>query len=93
MSDRVFHAGIEEADGQRELNHAQLRHEIARRITDKFNGGASAAEIKSSFKHNTKHKASIADALEDMLDSGMLEKVHVETGGRGKSVYRLKGEG
>ena len=40
--------------------------------------------IKSSFKHNTKHKASIADALEDMLDSGMLEKVHVETGGRGK---------
>jgi hypothetical protein len=91
-SDRVFHAGIEEADGQRELNHAQLRREITRRITDKFNGGASAYEIKNSFKHNTKHKASVNDALEDMLGSGLLVKVRVETGGREKEVYRLKAD-
>lgn len=59
----------------------------------KFSGGASRAEIKSSFKHNTKHKAAIDDALQDMLDSGMLVKVPVETGGRGKEVYQVKREG
>jgi hypothetical protein len=92
-SDRVFQAGIEEADSQRELGHADLRREIVRRIEVKFAGGASKAEIKSSFKHNTKHKASIEDALEDMLASGLLEKGWVETGGRSKEVYRVKGEG
>jgi hypothetical protein len=92
-SDRVFQAGIEEADSQRELNHAELRREIVRRIEVKFSGGASRAEIKSSFKNNTKHKAAIDNALQDMLDSGMLVKVHVETGGRGKEIYQVKREG
>ena len=89
-SDRVFQAGIEEADGQRELTHAELRHEIVRRIENKFNGGASKAEIKQSFRHNTKHKGSVDHALDHMVASGLLYKQLVATGGRGKEVYRVK---
>jgi hypothetical protein len=88
-SDQVFQAGIEEADGQRELNHAELRREIIRRIEVKFAGGASKAEIKKSFRHNTKHKLAIDDALDDMLASGLLECQRVETGGKPKEIYRV----
>jgi hypothetical protein len=89
LSDRVFQAGIEEAEGQRELSHAELRREIIRRIEVDFSGGASKAEIKKSFRHNTKHKGSIDDALDDMLGSGLLTSEIVKTGGRGKEVYRV----
>ena len=63
---------------------------IARRIAAGFGGKASAPEIKRNFRHNTKHKNAIDDALQDMVMSEMLEKVWVGTGGRNKQVYRLK---
>jgi len=89
LSDRVLKIGIDEAEKKRVLDHTELRLEIARRIAD-FGGKASAPEIKRNFRHNTKHKNAIDDALQDMVMSEMLEKVWVGTGGRNKQVYRLK---
>jgi hypothetical protein len=90
LSDRAFQQGIEEAEKKRELTHAELRHEIARRIASDFGGAASASEIQRSFRHNTKHKGAIDDALQDMLNSEMLERQTVKTAGRSKEVYRLR---
>ena len=90
LSDRVLKIGIDEAEKKRVLDHTELRLEIARRIAADFGGKASAPEIKRNFRHNTKHKNAIDDALQDMVMSEMLEKVWVGTGGRNKQVYRLK---
>jgi hypothetical protein len=90
LSDKAFKAGIDEAEKIRELSHSELRREIARCIADDFAGQVSAAEIRRSFRHNTKHKGAIKDAMDDMLESGMLECEWVKTGGRKKEVYKLK---
>ena len=89
-SDRVFQRGIDKARKNRELTHAELRHEIARRLAADHNGQASESELKRSFRHNTKFKSAMDDALVDMKNSGMVEHVRVKTGGRDKMVYRLK---
>lgn len=89
QSNQVFMRGIEEADKKRALDHAGLKREIARRLADDFPGEASLFEIKRSFRHNTKHKAAIDDALKDMESSGMVKRLRVETGGAPKWVYRL----
>jgi hypothetical protein len=89
-SDQVFQRGIDKARKNRELTHAELRHEIARRLAADHNGQASEAELKRSFRHNTKFKTAMDDALIDMKNSGMVEHVCVKTGGRDKWVYRLK---
>jgi hypothetical protein len=92
LSDEVFKKGIDEAERQRELGHAELRREIIRRIRDDFDGAASAAQLRRSFRHNTKHKDAIDDALTDMVKTETLEKGWIETGGRKKEVYKLKQE-
>ena len=89
-SDRVFQRGIDKARKNRELTHAELRHEIARRlVADFFNRQASTAELKHSFRHNTKFKGAVEDALKDMRDTKMVEYVCIKTGGRDKWVNRL----
>lgn len=90
LSDRAFKIGIDEAEKKRQLDHAGLKLEIERRIVDDFDGGASLSEIKRSFRHNTKHKGAIDDALADMIQSQTLETKVIDTGGRKKQVYRFK---
>jgi hypothetical protein len=90
LSDRAFKIGIDEAEKKRQLDHASLKLEIERRIEDDFDGEASLSEIKRSFRHNTKHKGAVDDALEDMVKSQTLETKWVDTGGRRKEVYRLR---
>ena len=72
ISDRVFKGGIDEAEAVRQLDHADLKREIVRRLRDDLGGAASAFEIKNSFRHNTKHKDALRNALLDMIDSGII---------------------
>jgi len=81
LSDRVLKIGIDEAEKKRVLDHTELRLEIARRIAADFGGKASAPEIKRNFRHNTKHKNAIHDALQDTVMSEMLEKCGSERAG------------
>jgi hypothetical protein len=81
---------MDEAQKKRTMDHAELKHEIIRRLEQDLGGIASASEIKKSFKHNTRHKKAIDDAIEDMLNSETLERGWVKTGGRSKLGYWVK---
>ena len=89
-SDHLFKKGMDEAQKKRTMDHAELKHEIIRRLEQELGGIASASEIKKSFKHNTRHKKAIDDALEDMLNSETLARGTVKTGGRDKVAYWVK---
>jgi hypothetical protein len=92
-SNEVFKLGIDDGDAKRQLDHAELKREIARRLRDDLGGSASVPEIKRSFRHNTKHKDALQNALIDMVGSGIITPLeHLKTGGRdqaGPSLDRL----
>jgi hypothetical protein len=92
-SDDVLSAGMSNADKNRLLDHAEMRREVIRRLKDNRefpNHEASFAELKASFKHNTKKVGALKQVLDDMVDTGILEYIpNRQTGGRGKDVFRL----
>jgi len=51
---------------------------------------ASLFEIKQSFRHNTKRKDAIPNALQDLKESGTFTMIQRKTGGRDKWVYHLE---
>jgi hypothetical protein len=63
-------------------------------LKDEFPGReASFAELKVSFKHNNKKVGQLKQALNDLVDTSVLEFIpNRKTGGRNKDVYRLIGE-
>jgi hypothetical protein len=95
QSDVTFTFGIDEAQKKRTLDHAAIKLEIIRRLKADFRNPetgeyeASEFEIKRSFRHNTKHKKAVDDAIQDLIASGTLKKATIKTGGRHKEVCRL----
>ena len=88
LSDETFKLGIDEAEDKRQLNHAEMKLSIERKIRFVL-GPSSDFEIRQHFRHNTKHKKAVGDALEDMLGSGIFKLQLVKTGGRAKTIYWL----
>jgi hypothetical protein len=90
MSDQRSKEGMDEAEASRQLDHAELKREIARCLRSDFPDAASPSEIKKHFKHNTKHKDAINNVLLDMVNCGMITPLEeVKTGGRSKWVHRV----
>jgi hypothetical protein len=95
QSDATFTFGIDEAQKKRTLDHAGLKLEIIRRLKVDFRNPetgkyeASVFEIKRSFRHNSKHKKAVPDAIQDLIDSGTLKPAIIKTGGKHKEVCRL----
>jgi hypothetical protein len=88
-SDATFTFGIDEAQKKRTFDHAGLKLEIIRRLKVDFRNEASEFEIKRSFRHNSKHKKAVPDAIQDLIDSGTLIKDTIKTLGKPKVVCRL----
>jgi hypothetical protein len=98
QSDKTFKLGIDDAQKKKRLDHASLKLEIIRRVKADFRNPetgkyeASEAEIKRSFRHNTKHKKAVPDAIDDLIDSGTFTKHVIKTLGAPKKVLRLEEE-
>jgi hypothetical protein len=90
QSEKFFALGMHDAEAKRVLEHADLKLEIERRLRSDFPGYASLAEIKRSFRHNTKFKGAIDAVLFDMKEGGIISPLEdISTGGRTKKVHRL----